>query len=223
MKKGLIPYGVAFVFLVLLILLAVGAMFFADDREEIFSRRKHKSSQSMEIQGRWLGMRLISLDASSARQLGVPPSVQGVMVMEIEERNGWRARLAGVQPGDVIMAVNGIEVQNLADLYDVSRDLDVGSAIMLDILRWGQHMALVLPSVYAAPPVQGSPQAGQGDQPAPMTPREGNAGAAQPAGLVSGTQDPLFYCPLHNRVWPQNAVHPHYRCPLGRCPLNRVR
>jgi len=225
MKKELIKhfsYGVAFALLILLALVAAGAMFLTDDKEEIFGLRNYKRAQAMEIRGNWLGMRLTSMESSTARHYGVPPTERGVMVTEIEERSGWRARMAGVQQGDVIKGVNGKEIRDLADLYDLSRDLDVGSTVSLDIQRWGQPMTLVLPAVYAPPPVAAPPQARQGDRGAPMTGQIGNAGAAQPAALVQGPQEPMFHCPLHNRQWPQSEVHPHYRCPLGNCPLNRV-
>jgi hypothetical protein len=221
MKNDLIKHlsiGAALTLLIVLILVAAGAMFLTDDKEELFGLRKHRSTQAMEVQGTWLGIKLTSMDSPTARRFGVPPSERGVMVVEIKERDGWRARLAGVQRGDVIKSVNGKKVRDMADLYDISRDLDVGSAVSLDILRWGQLMTLVLPAVYAPPPVEAPPQARQGDRVAPMAGQRVNAGVA-----VQGSQGPLFYCYMHNQVWPQNAVHPHYRCLLGNCPLNRVR
>jgi len=56
----------------------------------------------------------------------------------------------------------------------------------------------------------------------PMAAQRGNAGTAQLAALVRGSKGPMFNCPIHNRVWPQNEVHPHYRCLIGNCPLSRV-
>ena len=226
MTKGLFKrfsYGMAFAFVVLLILLAAGAMFFTDDFKEEFLSPEYKSTQVMEIRGNWLGMRMVSLDSPAARHSGVPPSARGVMVVELEDRIGWRARQAGVQEGDVIMAVNGKEIRDLADLYDLSQKLDAGPAIFLNILRWGQPMTLVLPAVYTTPSVAGLPQGEQEFQTAPMTAQRGNAGAAQLAALVVPARGPMFHCPIHNRVWPQNEVHPHYRCPLCYNQLNRVR
>ena len=66
----------------------------------------------MEMQGSWLGMKLASLDAPAARRLGIPASAKGVLIVEIEEKNGWRARQAGVMEGDVVVAVDGQTVQS---------------------------------------------------------------------------------------------------------------
>ena len=226
MTKGLIKrfsYGAAFAFVVLLILLAAGAMFFTDDFKEEILSPEYKSTQVMKIRGSWLGMRMISLDSPAALRSGVPPSVRGVMVVEIEDRIGWRARQAGVQEDDIILAVNGKKIRDLADLYDLSHKLDAGPAIYLNILRWGQPMTLMLPAVYAAPSVAGQPQVELEFQTAPMTAQRTNAGVAQLAALVPASRGPMFNCPIHNRVWPQNEVHPHYRCPLCYYQLNRVR
>jgi len=221
------PYGVIFPIVVLLAMLVAIAMFFTGKGEDVFEREGHKITQTMELRGNWLGMKLTSLDSPTARRLGVPPSVRkGVMVVELQEaRDGWRPRQAGVLPGDVIVAVDGKKVRDLADLYDASRNLDVGSAVLLDIRRWGQPMTLVLPAVYAAPPVAGPPEAWQGVQPPPATAQGANAGAAQLAAWAPGSQCyqcPHFYCRVHNQVFPQGAVHPNYRCPIGNCPLNAL-
>lgn len=226
MTKELIKhfsYGAAFALIVLLILLVAGAMFFSDDTEKIFGERERKSSHAMEIRGNWLGIKLTSLDSPTARRLGLPPSERGVMVIEFDDRNGWRARQAGLRHRDVIVAVNGKEIRDLADVYDVSRKLDFGSQVVLDVLRWGQPLTLVLPAVYVPPPLAGPPQLWKGAQLPPMTAQGKKAGTVPPGTLVSEYGDPQFYCPLHNWMWPQSAVHPYYRCPVCNNPLNRVR
>ncbi|MHC4176053.1 MAG: hypothetical protein ACYSWU_01015 [Planctomycetota bacterium] len=213
-------YGAVLAFVVLLVLLVAGAMFFADEAEDFFGLHEPAITQAMELRGSWLGMKLASLDSPTARHLGVPPAAKGVMIVEIEERNGWRARQAGAMEGDVIVAVDEQDIRDLADLYDVSRNLDVGGAVLLDIRRWGQPMTLVLPALLAQPAAANPSQFGQAG---PAMAPGANAAWVQPAATVQGVQGPQFYCPTHNRVWPQNAVHPHYRCPLGNCPLSRTR
>lgn len=216
-------YGVASTFVVLLILLAAGAMFFTDDKADMIANRIHQAIEPMEIHGNWLGMKLTALNSHNADRLGVPSSLRGVVVGEVDERNGWRARQAGVQEDDIIVGVNGKDVRDMADMYDVSRKLDVGSPVLLNILRWGQPMTLVLPAQYAVPPDGGPPQARRGDPTPRREPWRENPDAVQPGTLVHGYQGPLFHCPQHNKMWPQNAVHPNYRCPIGNGPLNRVR
>lgn len=218
--------GTTFVFLIILALLAAGAMFFPDDGGSIgsvFGQNKPKFTQAMELRGKWLGMNLTALDSPTAHTWGVPPSLKGVMVVEIGEKSGWRANMAGVIQGDVIVAVDGKNIRDLADLYDISRTLDVGSSLLLDIRRWGQPMTLVLPALYSVPPAVVPPQIQQAGQPVPMVVQRANGGAVQPVALMPVAQGMQFYCPKHNRVWPQNAVQPNYRCPLGNCLLNRMR
>jgi len=209
-------YIVFFALVVLLILLTAGAMFFTDDKADMVANRIHKYTETMEIHGNWLGMKLVSFDSHKARRLGVPSSLHGVVVVGIQERNGWRARQAGVQEDDIITGVNGKKIRDMADMFDASRKLDVASPVALEVLRWGQPLTLVLPA--AAPPFEGTPQVGQGNRPATRISRGENQGAAQPGA----NQSPQFYCPQHNGVWPQSAVHPKYRCPIGNCPLIRV-
>lgn len=219
-----LSYGVGFSLPILLLLTVLGAMFFAtDDKEELFNFRKKKNKNKqvhiMEIQGAWLGMKLASTDSKIARRLGVGPSERGAIVSEIEERSGWRARQAGVQRGDVIKAVNGMEVRDIADLYDVSRDVDVASAVSLDVLRWGQFLKLVLPAVNVPVAAAFPPQEIERHRTAPMMGRQVvNTGPA-----AQGNMGPQFFCSQHNRQWPLSSVQPNYRCPIGSCPLTRVR
>jgi len=220
-------YGAVFVFAVLLFLLIAGAMFFADEVDDFFDHRGVKTTQVMELRGSWLGMKLTSLDSPTAQRMGIQPSLPGVMIVEIAEQDGWRVRQAGAMEGDVITAVDGQDVRDLADLYDVSRTVDVGNAVLLDVRRWGQSMTLVLPALHAPPGGAAAAQFGQAGQfPAatapPVVAMGANPAGTQPVAWTPLAQGPQFYCPAHNRMWPQTAVHPHYRCPLGNCPLSRA-
>lgn len=196
------------------VILAVGvaaaagtAMFVSDEADELFGFDGKKVTQPLELRGRWLGMSLASTDSASARAQQIPPGTEGVMVLEIAERDGWRARQAGVRPGDVVTKVDGNTVADMADFYDVSRTTDVSQAIVLDVQRWGQPMSLVLPAaaVAAAPPQAAAP--GAMPPPGAMAPGAVPAAQTRPAG-------PMYLCPGHGQLFSQQAVHPHYRCPL---------
>ena len=214
-------------------------MFFADEVDDFFDHREPHTTQPMELLGSWLGVKLTGLDSPTAQRLGIPPSAEGVMVVEIMEMNGWRARQAGMMEGDVIVGVDGKTIRDLADLYDVSRKVDVGGAVMLDVRRWGQVVTLVLPALRASPRTVAQ---WQPEQVAPA-PLGVNGLAARPAAWAAGTQaaqyygpatmnvaaaqtvgqGAQFYCAIHGRMWDQGAVYPNYVCPLGNCPLTRVR
>jgi hypothetical protein len=163
-------------------------------------------SEPMELRGRWLGLRLAPADSPSAAELGVPPTVLGVVVVEVADRADSRARQAGVHPGDVIIGVEGDAAGNLADLYALSAELDVARPLTLDVMRRGQAMRLVLPPLYG-----GAMQ--------PMA-----AGAVQPmVGAAAGTQVGAmqYQCPLSGTRWSHAQVAPHFTCP--RCGRGLIR
>jgi hypothetical protein len=103
-------------------------------------------TEPMELAGSWLGMRLTSPDSASARQLGVPAKIQGVVVAEIVPGFDSRAANAGLLPGDVLVRIDGQEVGGLSELYSLTTKLDVIRPLMVEILRRGQPRAVVIPA-----------------------------------------------------------------------------
>ena len=220
--------GAAVILVILVAGMAVGAMFYDDEGEEFFERVGRRMTQPMELRGRWLGMRVTAVNSRTAQKWGVPPSLDGVVVVEISETNGWRAQRAGVAPGDVIIAVDENKVRDLADLFEVSQRMDVSQAVLLDVLRWGQPMTLVLPSAIAgpmpivpnvaqAPPMMAQPMAQP--MPQPMAPPAQPVAWQQPGRGVGMGRGAQMICPADGTVWAQSAVHPHYRCPRCNGPL----
>lgn len=171
-------------------------------------------SEPMELRGRWLGLRLAPADSPSAAELGVPPTVLGVVVVEVAEGATSRARQAGVNPGDVIIGVEGDATSNLADLYALSGELDVARPLSLDVMRRGQAMRLVLPPLYGG---MGQPMAAGAVQPIAGGP------APQLDGAAAGTQVGLmqYQCPLSGIRWSHAQVYPHFTCP--RCGRALIR
>lgn len=180
----------------------------------------------MELRGRWLGMSMSSPTAKAAAEFQIPPNVKGVLVAEISERTGWRARQAGVLPGDVIQKVDKTVVTDLDGLYSVSRKLNSNNTILIDILRWGQPMTLALPAVtmpQQAPMVGGMPQQpmvpGNGQMMAPQQPVGAN-GAFQPVAWPNPTNNTQWVCPNDATTLPQSAAQPAaFRCPRCGGPL----
>lgn len=111
--------------------------------------RHHSSgadiTQPMELRGRWLGMQLTGVDSATARQLGIPPSVKGVVVADLAHDPGSRGVRAGIHPGDVVTRVDGKAVTSLKDLYSLTTDLNVARPLIVNILRRGQPLAVLLP------------------------------------------------------------------------------
>lgn len=85
-----------------------------------------------------LGWTLETLDRETARALG-DPSLEGVLVADVDPYG--RASAAGVQPGDVILEVDGFDVDSPAE---VSRFLSSADDILLLIWRQGHSIYFML-------------------------------------------------------------------------------
>jgi serine protease Do len=109
-------------------------------------------AQPMELRGHWLGMGLAPADSTTARQLGVPAAVTGVVVAELPNPGASRAAQGGVQIGDVIVRLDGSAVSDLSTLYTLSTRLDVARPLSVEIMRGGQPMVVTLPGPPAPPP-----------------------------------------------------------------------
>jgi serine protease Do len=79
----------------------------------------------------------------------VTPEIQGVMglssdngALVIEVTPGSSADNGGVQPGDVIHAINHVHVRTVTDLLNVMRSLGQGSTVLLAIERQGNMLYL---------------------------------------------------------------------------------
>lgn len=100
----------------------------------------------MQLRGRWLGMQLTGVGSASAREFGIPPSVKGVVVAELSQNFGSRGRQAGIAPGDVVTGVDGKPITDLMDLYSLTTSLNVARPVVVNILRRGQPLAVLLPA-----------------------------------------------------------------------------
>ncbi|MCM5703254.1 DegQ family serine endoprotease [Larsenimonas salina] len=91
---------------------------------------------------RSLGMQVSPLDAQLKEQLGVD---QGVVVEDLDARGS--AAKAGVQPGDVIVSLNGEPIDSVAALRKAIKRLPEGKAVPLRLSREGQplYVAIRLP------------------------------------------------------------------------------
>jgi Do/DeqQ family serine protease len=88
----------------------------------------------------WVGItRIADLNDETAARLGVAAN-QGALVMELLRRSP--ADRAGLQPGDVVVAVDGRAVDSAAQLRNELARAAVGSEIRLSLLREGRHIEL---------------------------------------------------------------------------------
>jgi membrane-associated protease RseP (regulator of RpoE activity) len=211
---------------------------YGDDLHEIFeSRDTPSTTERVQMQGIWMGMRLVPADTAS--ELGQPTSPRGVRIDEVSERTGWRVRQAGLMSGDIIVSINTKKVGNVADLDGITKSLNASGAITLEVLRWGQPMKVVLaalPLGVPMPPVaplvnpgaQPGPNAMPGSMPGatplqPMPASMPNPAVGPGVGPAAGPGvTPSYYCPTHRQMYGAAQVHPHYRCPVCSTPLTRA-
>jgi len=208
LQKKIIFGGGSLLFLFGVIVIAAAILFGHDGGEDLLEAIKSGSTpkaQPMELRGRWLGMSISGTNSASARELRVPPSTPGVLVVEVSERKGLRATQAGVLAGDVITSVDGNKVRDLDDLYGVSRKTDVLGTVLLEVQRWGQPITLALPAINGA--------ASGATQTPSTNASTGGGTAATPAAWTPTRSKVQFYCPKDKLILQHQGVQPHYRCP----------
>lgn len=85
----------------------------------------------------WTGLEVENLNALIARYLGLR-STHGVIVSNVKPNSP--AERAGIQPGDVILRINGERIRNTDDIWAVIENEDVkpGDVIELEIYREGR-------------------------------------------------------------------------------------
>jgi Do/DeqQ family serine protease len=86
-----------------------------------------------------LGVTAQAINSDMAKSLGLA-SVQGALVDQVNA--GSAAEKAGVQPGDVILKVNGQPVDDSNSLRNRVSALAPGTAVTLDVLRHGESKQL---------------------------------------------------------------------------------
>lgn len=96
--------------------------------------------QSLVTDGRvsrgWLGVGIQSLNPKLANRLGVPDGTQGVLVSGIV--NGTPAAKAGLEAGDVIVAIDGEKMTSPGQLRNTIAMKGGGASVDLGVLRNGK-------------------------------------------------------------------------------------
>ena len=133
----------------------------------------------------WLGVQVQPVTAGIADSLGLKDAA-GALVAEAQPDTP--AAKAGIQPGDVITAVNGTAIKDSRSLAREISAMGPGSSAKLDILRKGESKTITV--TLATMPNQPEKQAKAGQQDDGSmrgTPRLGLSVA--PAGEVAGAGD----------------------------------
>ncbi|HSG99571.1 MAG TPA: PDZ domain-containing protein [candidate division Zixibacteria bacterium] len=85
-----------------------------------------------EMSTTFIGVSLETISGQLADYFGVSGE-SAALVTEVEEESP--AAKAGVQAGDVIVAVDGNDIQSLGDVQDAVREKDSGATVTLSVLR----------------------------------------------------------------------------------------
>lgn len=92
-----------------------------------------------EVKRGYLGTQIQAVDAKSAKQFNVKIN-EGVIVHSILP--GSPAEKAGLEPGDVVLNLNGQRIESPSSLQGVVEQLTIGKSYPLEIIRDGQTQKL---------------------------------------------------------------------------------
>ena len=84
-------------------------------------------------------MRLQAITAEQARNNGIA-TVPGIYVGNMYQPS--EAVRAGFRPGDLIVAVNGVEVTDTTTFFRMVADEKIGSTVKVDVVRRGKRLTI---------------------------------------------------------------------------------
>jgi len=112
----------------------VGFAIPSNQLQKVVEKLKKRGKGDTDI---WIGLYGINLNSYMSRLIGYP-STQGVLVKRIDKESP--AGKAGIELGDVVLTLNGIDVQNtrMANSVIQSMDLLVGDQLKINVWREGK-------------------------------------------------------------------------------------
>ncbi len=102
----------------------------------------------MVKRGTMLGIQLQAMNDAIARQVGAPDA-KGALVSRLDPESA--AYEAGLRPGDVIVAMNGTNLESAQHFLKLLGDSEVGSTATLTIIRDGRRATARVPVEQAVP------------------------------------------------------------------------
>jgi len=97
----------------------------------------------------WLGVQVTTVDEIIASQLGLPLDTRGAAVVGVV--GGSPAQQAGIERGDVIVAIDGAGIQSDADLTSALAEHEPGDRVSVELLDAGGRRTVTV-RVDARPP-----------------------------------------------------------------------
>ncbi|WP_336962288.1 Do family serine endopeptidase [Sphingobium aquiterrae] len=116
---------------------------FNQPSDDDFSNQDDQGTGSQAASQQSLGLAVLPMTASIARQLGVAPETRGVVINSIDQSTDAAAK--GLRRGDIILTANNQPTLSEADLNNaVKAATGAGrNAVLLQVLRRGQPAAFV--------------------------------------------------------------------------------
>ena len=99
---------------------------------------------SAVIDRRWLGIEAEPFTAAAASELGIPAGARGVLIDTVTM--GSQAAEAGLRNNDLIVSINGRQVDSTTRLWSILAGLNTGDRVEFGIYRNGQLTAVLLPT-----------------------------------------------------------------------------
>ncbi len=96
------------------------------------------------VEGHWVGMETLNLTPQLALFLNIPSNIKGVLVDEA----GMEAQDAGVQAGDVVVSVGGMNTFTLKQFRAATRIVRNNKAAQVVIYRKGNYTTLTISSIW---------------------------------------------------------------------------
>ncbi|MCX7861647.1 MAG: Do family serine endopeptidase [Bacteroidales bacterium] len=92
-----------------------------------------------EVQRVYLGVNILQVDHQLAKEKNLS-TTQGVYIQDVYENSS--AKEAGILPGDVIKAINNIEITDIPKLQEQLSQFEPGQKITVDVLRGTKLLSL---------------------------------------------------------------------------------
>lgn len=102
--------------------------------------RQQRAASKLLVEGHWNGMEVIELVPELARENGLDPSSQGLLIDEVT----LEAAESGLRAGDLLLEVGGVAVSNLQAFRDVTFLLRDKRQAELRVLRGQRPLRLAL-------------------------------------------------------------------------------
>ncbi|MCP9447631.1 MAG: PDZ domain-containing protein, partial [Nitrospira sp.] len=90
----------------------------------------------------WMGVAIQEITPALAKSFKLPENRKGVLISDVNE--GGPSFAAGIRRGDVVVAFNGKEVQNVSQLRNIVARTMVGKEAEVKILRDGREQTITV-------------------------------------------------------------------------------